>query len=73
MLVLGFIIPFALICYCYERIMAKVKRTEKRALGETIGGYHKRPTWGKGRKLMQLFVGVITEPLTGYGGVKREG
>jgi len=62
--------------------MAKVKRTEKRALGETAGGHHnKRPRWSKislskGRKLIQVFVGVITEPLTGYGvrrGVRPEG
>ena len=70
MLILGFIIPLTLIIFCYGRIMAKVKRTEKRAFGEELmkNGQRKR-AWGfvHCRKFLMAISGVLKDQLPGYG------
>ena len=72
MFFLGFVVPFILICYCYGRIMVKVKQTENRAMGEKARNQGRKRTWSKGRKLFQAVVAVVNEPLMRYG-VTREG
>ena len=70
MLILGFIIPLTLIIFCYGRIMAKVKRTEKRALGEKIAkNQGRRKSWDFSicRKFILAISGALTDQLSNYG------
>ena len=58
--VLGFIIPLGVICYCYGRIMLKVKHTEKRAKRFVSKDIKDNPMW-------RAFTDTVTQPFVKYG------
>ncbi|CAG5103526.1 Oidioi.mRNA.OKI2018_I69.chr1.g811.t1.cds [Oikopleura dioica] len=62
--VLGFIIPLGVICYCYGRIMMKVKHTEKRAKRFVSKDIKDNPMW-------RAFTDTVTQPFVKYG-MKKE-
>jgi len=62
--VLGFIIPLGVICYCYGRIMLKVKRTENRAKRFVSNDITNNPMW-------RAFTDTVTQPFVKYG-MKKE-